>query len=53
MTLETVQEAMDEMETLGLEPEAVQIAVSRTRKAGEKHLLLAQNPVFLITGGKP
>ena len=53
VTLETVQEAMDEMETLGLEPEAVQIAVSRTRKAGEKHLLLAQNPVFLITGGKP
>lgn len=53
VTLETVQEAMDEMENLSLEPEAVQIAVSRTRKAGEKHLLLAQNPVFLITGGKP
>lgn len=52
ITLETVQEAMDEMETLGLDPEVVQIAVSRTRKAGGKHLLLAQNPVFLVTGGR-
>jgi len=53
ITLETVQEALEEMEALGLDPEVVQISVSRTRKAGEKHLLLAQNPVFLITGGRP
>lgn len=53
VTLETVRAAMDEMDALGLEPEVVQLSVSRTRKAGEKHLLQAQNPVFLITGGKP
>ena len=52
VTLETVQEAMDEMASLGLDPEVIQMAVSRAGKAGEKHLLLAQNPVFLITGGK-
>ena len=53
ITLETVGEAVEEMETLGMEPEVIQIAVSRTRRAGGKHLLLAQNPVFLITGGRP
>ena len=53
ITLETVGEAVEEMEALDLEPEVVQIAVSRTRRAGGKHLLLAQNPVFLITGGRP
>ena len=40
------------MEALGMDPEVVQISVSRAGKAGEKHFLLAQNPVFLITGGK-
>ena len=45
-------EALEEMEALGLDPEAVQISISRTRRAGGKHLLLAQNPVFLITGGR-
>ena len=52
VTLETAGEAVEEMETLGLEPEVIQLAVSRTKKAGGKHLLLAQNPVFLITGGR-
>ena len=53
ITLETVGEAVKEMDALGLEPEVVQIAVSRTRLAGGNHLLLAQNPVFLITGDRP
>lgn len=46
ITLETLHIAMAELE----EPEAVQIAVSRGKAAGQLHLLLAQNPVFLITG---
>ena len=53
VTLETAAEAVDEMEEMGLEPEAVQLSVSRSRRAGEKHMLLAGNPVFLITGGNP
>jgi precorrin-6Y C5,15-methyltransferase (decarboxylating) len=28
-----------------------QIAVSRTRPAGSLHLLMANNPIFLIAGG--
>ena len=51
ITLETAHEAMEELSALGLEPEAVQLSVSRTRRAGRKHLLLAQNPVFLVVGG--
>lgn len=31
-------------------PEVAQISVSRSKTAGELHLLLTQNPVFLITG---
>lgn len=44
------------LETLHLAAEALegaeitQISVSQTRAAGQLHLLLAQNPVFLITG---
>ena len=41
------------MQELGWEAEVCQIAVSRGRKAGGLTLLLAQNPVFLITGTRP
>ena len=32
---------------------ALLTAVSRSRPAGDLHLLAAQNPVFLITGVRP
>jgi precorrin-6Y C5,15-methyltransferase (decarboxylating) len=35
---------------LGYETEVCQIAVSRSRSAGDLTLMLAQNPVWLITG---
>ena len=50
IALETLHTAMTTLEELGYEAEVVQISVSRARKAGELHLLMAQNPVFLITG---
>ena len=34
----------------GLTAEVTQIAVSRTKPAGRLHLLMANNPIFLITG---
>ena len=46
ISLETLHAAMAELKT----PEVTQISVSRSKPAGELHLLLAQNPVFLITG---
>lgn len=50
IALETLQGAVSALEQLGYAPEVTQISVSRTRAAGSLHLLLAQNPVFLITG---
>lgn len=50
IALETVHTALTEMTALGYEIETVQIGVSRTKKAGDLHLLLAQNPIFLLTG---
>ena len=50
ISLETLRDAAEVMRELGAEPEISQISVSRSRKAGELHLLLAQNPVFLICG---
>ena len=35
----------------GAEPEIIQLSVSRGRAAGDLTLLMAQNPVFLISGG--
>lgn len=46
ISLETLHAAMAELR----DPEVTQISVSRSRPAGQLHLLLAQNPVFLITG---
>ena len=34
----------------GLTAEVTQVAVSRTKSAGRLHLLMANNPTFLITG---
>ena len=34
----------------GLEVQVTQIAVSRTKPAGGLHLLMANNPTFLIAG---
>lgn len=46
ISLETLHAAMAELR----DPEVTQISVSRSRPAGQLHLLLAQNPVFLISG---
>lgn len=53
IALETVSAALEGLTALGYETEAAQIAVSRTKSAGRLHLLMAQNPVFLITGVRP
>lgn len=53
IALETLHTALAVLQELGYEAEVAQISVSRARKAGELHLLMAQNPVFLITGERP
>ena len=48
IALETLSAAVAALSAHGLDAEVTQISVSRTRGAGELHLLLANNPVFLI-----
>ena len=50
IALETLQEAVRCLEGLGYRADVTQISVSRGKSVGQLHLLLAQNPVFLITG---
>jgi precorrin-6Y C5,15-methyltransferase (decarboxylating) len=47
-TLETVHEAASAFDASGIEWEAFQISVSKSKPAGGLHLMAAQNPVTLI-----
>ena len=50
IAVETLSAAVTALTSHGLEVQVTQIAVSRTKAAGKLHLLLANNPTFLITG---
>ena len=50
IALETLGSAVAALTAHGLSAEVTQIAVSRTKSAGKLHLLMANNPIFLITG---
>ena len=50
IALETLSAAVAALTAHGLDAEVTQISVSRTRPAGRLHLLMANNPIFLITG---
>ena len=53
IALETLSAASAALTARGLEARISQIAVSRAKAAGSLHLLMANNPVFLITGNCP
>lgn len=50
IALETLSSAIAALAAHGQTAEVTQLAVSRTRPAGKLHLLMANNPIFLITG---
>lgn len=50
IALETLELARRWMGEHGFDFEVTQLAVSRTRQSGSHHLLLANNPVFLVVG---
>ena len=49
IALETLSAALAVFAARGLDAEVTQIAVSRAKPGGRLHLLLANNPVFLVT----
>ena len=52
IALETLSAAVAALTAHGLSAEVTQIAVSRTKPTGRLHLLMANNPIFLITGAR-
>lgn len=50
IAVETLSAAVTALTERGLEVQVTQVAVSRTKPAGRLHLLMANNPTFLITG---
>jgi precorrin-6Y C5,15-methyltransferase (decarboxylating) len=53
VTLETVDEAVRELEARGFQIDLSQVSVSRLKELGERRYLKALNPVFIIRGEKP
>lgn len=49
IALETLQTVLHFCQTRGLQPRVVQLSVSDARSMGRLHLMMAQNPVFLVT----
>ena len=53
VSLEGLSAGLAALEGAGLEADLTQLSVSRAEKKGSHRLLMAQNPVFLITGVRP
>ena len=54
IAIESLQTAMESFQAHGLDYDVVQIGISRTRTVGGLHLLMAQNPIFILSaGGRP
>ena len=41
----------ESLENVGIDGDIVQVAVSKGRQIGDLHMLMAQNPIFIINGG--
>lgn len=52
IAVETLGTAVAAMTQLGMEPQISQITVARSRGVGDLHLMMGQNPVWIITGRK-
>lgn len=50
IVLETLAEAVKVMAEYGMNAEIVQIAASRAKNVGTKHMMTAENPIYIISG---
>ena len=48
---QSASRAIDALEASGLEAEVTQLSVSHSSKRGGMHMMLAENPVYIISGG--
>ena len=51
IALESVHAALAAFQAHGMEPEIVQLSVAKAKCAGSIHMMNAQTPVFLLSGG--
>ncbi len=51
VTIETAMAALESLKDIGIEGNIVQVSVSKGRQIGDLHMLMAQNPIFIINGG--
>ena len=51
ISLENAMAALDSLKSVGVEGDIVQVAVSKGKKIADLHMLMAQNPIFIISGG--
>lgn len=51
ITFETLQDAIKAFSTYDLKPEIIQLGVGKTNPVGDLHMLKANSPVFIISGG--
>lgn len=52
ITLETLHEAITVLEEFGFKTEISCISVARAKQVGESHMMMANNPVYIIHGEK-
>ncbi len=50
VTLENAMAGLDSLKNVGICGDIVQVAVSKGRQIGDLHMLMAQNPIFIISG---
>lgn len=51
VTIESVAAAIGALEKAGISPEIAQLSVAHAKEIGGLHMMNAQNPVFVISGG--
>ena len=50
VTLENAMAGLDALKNIGIDGDIVQVAVSKGRQIADLHMLIAQNPIFIISG---
>lgn len=50
VTLENAMSGLESLKNVGIEGDIVQVAVSKGRQIADLHMLIAQNPIFIISG---
>ncbi len=51
IALETLHAALEALDVHGIPAEVVQLGISKAESAGRLHMMKAQNPIFVISGG--